>query len=139
MHFPAVNYLAVLVAAIVIFVLGGLWYSPVLFAKRWMALMGKSEAEMKAAAGGAQPVLFLLAFACGVVIAWAMAVVINHFPPYTLTRAAEIGLFCWLGFAAPTSFATGIFSMTPKPLWFINSAYNWVSFVVAGMILSVWR
>jgi hypothetical protein len=29
--------------------------------------------------------------------------------------------------------------MTKKPLWFINSAYNLVSFIAAGMILSVWR
>ena len=34
MHYPPINWLAVFVAAIVIFVLGGLWYSPVLFAKR---------------------------------------------------------------------------------------------------------
>ena len=39
-----VNFLAVLVTGIVIFVLGGLWYSPVLFARRWVALMGKTEA-----------------------------------------------------------------------------------------------
>ena len=37
MTLPALNYLAVLVAGIVIFMIGGLWYSPVLFAKPWMA------------------------------------------------------------------------------------------------------
>lgn len=139
MHVPVVNYLAVLVAGIVIFVLGGLWYSPLLFAKRWLALMGKTEEEMKASGAGNMPVLYLLAFLCGLVSAWAIAVVINHFPPYTLPRAAAVGLFCWGGFAAPTSFATAIFSSTPKPLWLINSAYNAVSFVLAALIIVSWR
>src|ERR1051325_1549607 len=47
------NYLAVLVCAVIIFLLGGLWYSPVLFAKRWVALQGKTMEEMQAA--GASP------------------------------------------------------------------------------------
>jgi hypothetical protein len=139
MHVPVVNYLAVLVAGVVIFVLGGLWYSPLLFAKRWMALMGKTKEELEAAAkGGSMPVLYGLAFLCGLVIAWGMAVVVNHFPPFTLGRAAGLGLFCWAVFAAPTSFATAIFSSTPKGLWLINSAYNAVSFVLAALVIVGW-
>lgn len=138
MSFPVVNYLAVLVASIVIFVLGGLWYSLV-FAKPWMALMGKTKEELEAGVtGGAMAVRFSLAFVTGLVIAWAMAVVIHHFPPYNLTRAAAVGLFCWAGFAAPTSFATAIFSSTPKKLWLINSGYNAVSFVLAALIIVAW-
>src|SRR5262245_6048670 len=107
MHVPGVNYLAVLVAGVLIFVLGGIWYS-LIFAKRWIALMGKTEAEMKAG-GGAQPLLFLMAFACGLASAFAMAVILNHFEPVTLARAASVGVLCWLGFAGPTSFATAAF------------------------------
>src|SRR5437773_10947521 len=35
-----VNYLAVLAAAVAVFVLGWLWYSPLLFYKAWMRLRG---------------------------------------------------------------------------------------------------
>ena len=31
-----VNYIAILVAAVVSFFIGALWYSPLLFAKRWI-------------------------------------------------------------------------------------------------------
>jgi len=141
MSFPAVNYLAVLVAAFAIWILGALWYSKALFAKRWMALMGKSEADLKASAaeGSPMPILLGLAFACSLASAWALAVLLNHFPPVTLLRAALLGLLCWLGFAAPTSFATAMFSQQPKGLWLINSGYNAVSFVIAALILAVWR
>jgi hypothetical protein len=137
MAFPHVNYLAVLVSGVVIFLLGGLWYS-VLFKKPWIRLMGIPEEKMKEGSG-AMPFLFLMAFLCGLLTAYIEAIVINHFPPPTLARGVFVGTLMWVGFAAPTSFATAIFSMTKKPLWFINSAYNWVSFVAAGMILSVWR
>jgi hypothetical protein len=138
MAFPHVNYLAVLTSGVVIFILGGLWYS-LLFKKPWIALMGIPEEKMKEGAGGAMPALLLMAFLCALVISYIMAIVINHFSPFSLMRGAMVGTMMWVGFAAPTSFSTAIFSMTKKPLWFINSAYNLVSFIAGGIILSVWR
>lgn len=147
MSLPQLNYLAVLVAGIVIFLLGGLWYSPILFAKKWIALQGRTEEQLRAGtAGSNMPLMYLGAFICGLIIAWALAVVANHFSPTVFittgewaVRGAKLGLFCWFGFAATTSFANALFSMKPKQLWLIDSAYNLVSFVIAGIILMVWR
>jgi hypothetical protein len=141
---PHVNYLSVLVTGVVIFVLGGVWYSPLLFAKPWTRLMGKSEEEMKAymaspKAKREMPLMYATAFVTALVIAWVMAIVVNHFPPQSLLRGAEVGTLCWLGFTATTSYATALFSMQPKALWAINAGYNLVSFVLAGAILGVWR
>jgi len=138
MHLPQVHYPAVLAGGVLIFVLGGLWYSPVLFAKKWIALIGKTEEELKAGSGAA-PVLFVFAFLCGLLASWGMAVVLNHFAPVDVSRGALVGLFCWVGFTGPSSFANAIFSMKPKALWAIDSGYNLVSFVLAGMLLSIWK
>jgi hypothetical protein len=142
-HFPTINYLAVLVAGIVIFVLGGLWYSPVLFAKRWIALQGRTEEQMRAQAAAANmPVMYVSAFICGLVTAWAMAMILAHVASsmnLNAGRGALVGFMCWLGFAATTSYATALFSGKPKQLWLIDSSYNLVSFVLAGIILAVWR
>jgi hypothetical protein len=139
MHFPHVNFLAVLVSALVIFFLGAIWYSKALFATRWIALMGITEEQMKAKPSAPMPVLLIQAFICSLLISLAMAVVINHFPPYVAWHGAIAATLCWLGFAAATSYATAVFSLQPKGLWLINSGYNLVSFVLAGVILSVWR
>lgn len=144
MHpFPAVNYLAIVVAAIVIFILGGLWYSPVLFAKKWIALQGRTEEQVRAQAASANmPVLYVSAFVCAFLTAWVMAHLIAHMAAITEVNAghgALFGVVCWLGFAAPTSYATAIFSGKPKQLWFIDTSYNLVSFALAGIILAVWR
>jgi len=40
-----INSLAVLVAAVSAFVIGGLWYSPLFFQKAWMAANGFSESS----------------------------------------------------------------------------------------------
>jgi hypothetical protein len=59
--------------------------------------------------------------------------------PLTAGHGALIGFICWLGFAATTSYATALFSGKSKQLWLIDSSYNLVSFVLAGIILAVWR
>jgi Protein of unknown function (DUF1761) len=142
MH-PHVNWLAILVAGIVIFMLGGLWYSPVLFAKRWIALQNKTEEQMRAEAAAANmPLMYASAFLTGLIIAWAMAMVFAHIAddmPMNAAHGALFGALLWLGFAATTSYATALFSGRPRQLWFIDSAYNLVSFVLAGIILAVWR
>lgn len=142
MNLPPINWLAVLVAAIVIFVLGGLWYSPMLFAKKWIALQGRTEEQMRAQAASANmPLMYASAFVCALIQAWAMALVFKHFDrsiAFTAGNGAMFGFLFWLGFAAPTSYAMAIFSGKPKQLWLIDSAYNLVSFVLAGTILAVW-
>jgi glucan phosphoethanolaminetransferase (alkaline phosphatase superfamily) len=137
MWYPQVNYPAVLVTAIAIFALGGLWYSPLLFARRWVALMGKSDDEIKAAAPG--PLPFALVFVCAIFTALVMAIILNHFSPVTPLRGLLLGVLSWIGFAAATSFGTATFSGQPRALWLINSGYNLVSFAIAGAILGAWR
>ena len=135
---PHVNYLAVLVSGVVIFLLGGVWYSKLLFAKPWVALMGKTEEELKANAGP-MPVNLLLAFLCGLVSAWVLAALLNHHEPITVARGAKLGAVCWLGFTAPSSLATAVFSQIPKKLWAINVGYDLVAYVLAGIILAYWH
>jgi len=139
MHFLHVHWPAVIVSAIAIFILGGLWYSKALFATKWIALMGITEEQMKAKPSAPMPVLLLQALICSFLISLVLALIINHFPPYHPLHGALAGFACWLGFAASTSYATAVFSLQPKALWLINSGYNLVSFVMAGAILGAWR
>jgi hypothetical protein len=137
MTLPDLNYLAVLVSGIVIFVLGGLWYSPLLFARPWVALMGKTEEELKATASG--PASYVVVFICGLLSAFALAVIIDRFQPVTVLTGVLVAVLCWAGFAGATSFGSALFSGQSRGLWLINSAYNLVAFIAAGVILSVWR
>ena len=143
MQVPAVNYVAVLAAAVVMFILGGLWYSPVLFVKKWVALQGKTEEQMRAEAASANmPLMYVSAFVSSLITAIVMAHILAHMAfimPTGAVHGAFFGFMAWLCFAAPTSYATALFSGKPKQLWLIDSMYNLVSFALAGLILAAWR
>ena len=49
---PPVDWIASTVASVSAFVLGGLWYSPALFAKPWQADTGLSDEQLNAANKG---------------------------------------------------------------------------------------
>ena len=134
---PDINYLAVLVAGVVIFMLGGLWYSPVLFAKKWSELQGRGAEDMSG--GGNMAAMYLQVFICGLLTAWALAILIEFLPVFGMTHAIKLAVLCWLGFTAATSYGTSLFSMKPKALWLIDAGFNLVSFVIAAVILAAWR
>jgi hypothetical protein len=62
---PQVSLLATLLATVLSFVLGGLWFGP-LFAKTWMGLLGVSEATLREGFNPAKTygVTFVLASSC---------------------------------------------------------------------------
>jgi hypothetical protein len=135
-----INYLAVVVTAVIIFMLGGLWYSPILFAKRWVALQGRTIEEEKAKAAAAGAANYAQVFLCGLVISYVMAVIVVHFAnhPLTVFRGAQIGVLVWL-IAGATSYGTALFSFKPRALWAIDTGFNLVSLVIAGAILAAWQ
>ena len=137
-HMPQVNYLAVLVSGVVIFILGGVWYSPALFAKKWIALQGRTEEEMKAASRP-MPVLLLIALVCGTLGALGIAAVLNHYNDPFPSRGVMVGAYCWALFSGASSFTNYLFSQRKFALWVIDSGFNLVSYLIAGAILGAWR
>jgi hypothetical protein len=130
---PSVNYLAVLVSAVVLFVLGGLWFS-LLFSKPWRRMMGVTGPQESPGAA-----LFAQFFVCALVTSWGMAMVLNHAGPVEAGRATGFAILCWLGFAGATSYSAAAAGKKPPALWAIESGYNLVSFILAAVILSAWR
>jgi len=92
-----VNYLAVLVAAVAAFVLGWLWYSPLLFFKPWMRLRGLDpEAAMKNAKmpGGKLVIEFARCF----VLAFVIARLMGLLGVTSWLMAIHSGFMLWIGF-----------------------------------------
>lgn len=132
-----VNYLAVLVCSVVTFLLGALWYSPLLFAKKWVALLGKTAEELKQASN---PMMYVIGFITGVISCFAISCVVSAAGATTVVNGALIGILCWFGFAGATSYNNQVnFVGKPAGLWAIDSGYNLASFIIAGAILAVWK
>ncbi len=126
-----VNYLAVLVACIAYFVIGGLWYS-VLFGRGWRAASGLTpEGGM---AGGPLVVSFLV----GLVISLVLAMIARSTGASTVGHGIVLGLVIGVGIALLPFVLGATFERRPGSLTLINGSFHKVAMVVAGIIVSIW-
>ena len=74
MDISILNWFAVIVAALSNFLIGGLWYSPILFGKVWMKENNFSDDDLKK---GNMPKIFGLTFLFSIVMAFNLAMYLN--------------------------------------------------------------
>src|SRR5256885_12638544 len=95
-----VNILAVIVAAVLTFVLGAVWYSPVLFAKQWMAAQGYTPEKLEAMKQRGVTRAYAVSVLCYLVTAYVMALLASYTNATTLAQGLWLGFLAWLGVAA---------------------------------------
>ena len=133
-----VNYLAVLVATIAVFVLGWLWYSPLLFYKPWMRARGLDPAAAMANAkmpAGKLVIEFVRCF----VLALLVAHLVGALDIHNSFIGAHLGLLLWIAF--PVVLLTGLvlWENTPVKVAAIDAGDWLVKLLVIPIILSVWH
>lgn len=136
-----VNYVAVLVAAVVNMVLGFIWYGP-LFGTQWMALSGFKKEDMdKAKAKGMNKAYTIMTLG-SLLMAYVLSHSLVFASTYTETAGVAagfmVGFWTWLGFVAPVTVGTVLWDGKPWKLWFLNAGYYLVALVLMGIILAVW-
>lgn len=129
---PSINVAAVLVAAVSTFVVGGLWYSPLLFGNRWMAYNGLSEEDI----GTGAPRVFGGSFVLSLLMMVNLAMFIGPDPElgFAVFAAFAAG-FGWIALAMGVTY---LFERKPFGLWLVNAGYHAVSFTLAGLVLGAW-
>lgn len=140
-----INWLAVLVAGISAFVVGGIWYSPGLFGKAWMKDNGFTEDQIKT--GGNKGKIFGFTFIFSLVMAANLGMFLVD-PPATCPEGC--GIKTDLAWGATAGFLAGIwtfcaiaihslFELKSWRLIFINGFYSLVSLTLMGAIIGAWR
>lgn len=133
-----VNFLAVLVAALVTFALGALWYSPFLFARQWMKAHGLTQAKLKAMRKDAAKA-YGVSLGCYLVMAFALAVLLNITHITAFAAGIKLGILCWVGFAATVGLTGHMFSGKPIAAWLIDTGYQLIYLALMAGILTAWR
>ena len=132
-----INWLAVLVGALSSFAVGGLWYSPLLFTKPWLAAIGKTEEDMRA---GGSPVLpFILAFVMSAITAIVLSVVVDWAGADTLIEGLLLGLVVGVGLIATAYVTTYTFEQRSWTLIGINGGHDILRSAVIGAIVGAWQ
>ncbi|MEQ9305366.1 MAG: DUF1761 domain-containing protein [Marinoscillum sp.] len=127
------NFLAIFVAAVSTFLLGGLWYAPFLFGKAWMKENNFSEDDLKD--GTAR--IFGGSFVLAVFMAFNLAAFIGT--EADISFGIFAGLAAGLGWVAFALGITYLFERKSFKLWAINAGYHTIAFTIMGAILGAWH
>lgn len=139
MPLVSVDFAAVVLAAIASFVIGMLWYSPMLFGKMWMKEMGMTGKSMKSKKSGMTE-KFAIAFLGSLVMAYVLA----HFVSYatggypTLMDGVATAFWAWLGFVATVSAGMVLWGGKSLKLYALTAGNDLASMLAMGIIIAAW-
>ena len=127
------NWLAVIVAAVSGFVVGGLWYGP-LFGKAWRAASGMTEEKSKQ---GNMAMIFGLTFVLNLIAACSLAMLLGA--QSTWQTGIFYGAITGITFVSTALGITYLFEHRSLSQFFINAGYQTVNFATMGLILGAWH
>ena len=131
---PHLNWLAVIVAALATFLIGGLWYSPALFGRAWMSANNLTQEDLK----GSMARIFGLSFVLALLMSANLAAFLAD-PKTDAAWGATAGLLAGFGWVALGIATVALFERRSWKYILINGGYMTVSFTVMGLILGWWR
>ena len=130
-----VSVMAVVAAALAGFVVGGLWYSPLLFGNPWMRAAGVTEEQV---AAGNKARIFGLSLIFLLIMSYCLAMFIGT-PDITWKTGAFYGFLTGFGWIF---FACGVVALFELRTWtyvLVNGGYWVVTMTLMGAILGGWR
>ncbi|MDO8481739.1 MAG: DUF1761 domain-containing protein [bacterium] len=137
-----INTWAVLVAAVVAYLAGWAWYSPILWQKPWMESLGKTDADWGEKAKKDMPRTIAYGFLTTLAISFSMAVFMEIANVDSFLNALQIGMLVCFGFLVTTKFSDMIYEY-PAPNWgklaqqlfLIEAGYQIVLFGILSSVI----
>lgn len=129
-----INHLAVFVAALSDFVVGALWYSPLLFYKRWMTANSFTDEDLKK---GSPAVTYGLTFVLAYIISYNLAFFLGT-PDIDASTGLMYGFLTGVWAAAAFTIVS-LFEKRNAAYVLINTSYMLVAFTLKGLIIGAWR
>lgn len=133
-----VNYPAVIVAAVIHFILGGLWYGP-LFGNKFLEIIGWTAEQQAQIVAQTHWTTYLFAFLTSLILVSTLAYFIEYTGATGVAGGMKTAACLWLGFVATTQLATVIFEQRKLGLYLLNIGYQLVAGLICGALLAVWR
>jgi len=129
-----INYLAIVVAAILNMTIGFIWYGPA-FGKTWLRLVGL---RMENIDKTQVPKAYGLAFLAALVMAYVLSAIVDLAQATTIVAGARTGFWVWLGFIVAGGAGRYLFPFKPLQLFMLDNTYQLVVLAVTGALFAVW-
>lgn len=130
------NYLAIIVAAVASFILGGAYVAP--FKKQLETLNGSSDAEAQAKQKP-NPKGLIGIFLANLVMAFGLAWFINALGTSSVSGALWLTLWSVIAFVGPLTIGPVLWKNKTLKWWIFNNVINVICFFAMILILTFWR
>ena len=135
----SISLLGVILATISSFIVGSIWYSPSVFLKPWMKMVGANDAHMKKTFGKSMVYIAV----ASLLTAYVLAIFTNYTAEVTgvshLMAGLETALWLWVGVAATTIVANGSLDTRDPMLMIIQAGNRLITLVVMGVVIGLFR
>lgn len=133
LSFSGVNWLSVIIASVLSFGIGGLWYSPVFFGKTWQKESKLTDEDIKNAN-------MLMIFGTAFILEFIAALFLDIFlgPKATLISGIKLSAVVSLAWITTSFGVNYLFARKSMKLFLIDSGYNVVFFIIMGVVLGTW-
>lgn len=132
-----IHWLAVLVAALAYFALGALWYSKILFAPKWLALL-KIGASNPNATEGMAAIMFT-SFLTILVSCIGIAILASYLHLSLLSQGVKLGALTGICFGTTSISNSYLYEKRPLGLHYINGGYTLIGHIIAAVIICIWH
>lgn len=133
-----INWLAVLVAGIAYWMIGALWYSKVLFSKKWLEYtkINPNDPEAKKGMG----IMFGGSLVMMVLTAVGIAILVNRLDLTACWMSgAKLGAITGLLFGSTAISISYLYEKRPFGLYLINCGYTVLGNIIAAIIICCWQ
>jgi hypothetical protein len=138
-----INFIAVIVATVVNFILAFVWYTP-LFGKAWAIEKGLNPDEKPSSSMYMRGIVFMLignfllawVFAHNIA-AWTFVPDMANSTPFS--NAMMSAIFTFLGFYLPGQLSATVWAKHSWKLFFIETGYQLLALIAAAFILCYWK
>lgn len=130
---------SVIVASISAFAVSAVWYSPLLFGKEWMSLIGATERDIAEAKASDMTSRYVIQFIFTIVTFIIIAFAVSALNIVTARDGAFLGLLAWAGFALPGAISGILWEKKTMKYAMITSVATLLCWVIGGAIIGGWN
>jgi hypothetical protein len=135
MQLANLSYAGALIAGVVGFILGAIWYAPFTFGPLWLRY---NPGALDALTASGRLWRYLIALISSLVQAFVLAVVLAAVTPEPdLGVALVLGFVLWLGFTAAPSLADSLLSRRPLSGWTVDLGPGWAVDIAHRLLVTL--
>ncbi|HMT01602.1 MAG TPA: DUF1761 domain-containing protein [Candidatus Absconditabacterales bacterium] len=129
-----INYIAIIIASLIVFFVGMLWYSEILFGGLWIKEMGISLKDAKKEQSGMRKML-VIQFITTVATTYILAYLLVMLQITEMRPALQLAFWIWFGFLAMPGITAMLWDKRSLTLTLINQSHFLLNLIIATLVL----